>query len=234
MDDATRESRPHKSSYKAQIPNIFEIIKECGTIQYSQLYAKMKEKTGLKMSKHTLNKGLDYLLFSGRIIRETRSGKKNKEVYFSINESVYNNFEKLINNQCQTLSEMKITGDVKYDRFQKTYIDMSLGDLTRSLIHAIARHSQNPKIVNADDELEKYLLTCFVPGILHVAKLASGQLEMSQETASDLLNMYDFGNHTVWMRGEAYKPGLHHDLWSKEEKDAYYNSILKKMGLEEL
>ena len=73
-----------KISFIDRIPDVLKIIEESDTpIRYTEIHEKLKNKTCVKISKHTLNKCLNHLIFSSHIDKKVVKARGHP-VYYSI------------------------------------------------------------------------------------------------------------------------------------------------------
>lgn len=207
---------------------MLEIIANNEPINYTDLHSKLIEETKIKISKHTLNKCINYLLFMQQIIKEHGKGQGNP-VYFKMNEYPYK-FVIDLKLRRKSLLDKFNRGDKKsFEHAQFVGLDIFIGQLNQSLIKAMAKYSKSNKINAANDKYKEYLETQFFPSLIKILELVKPPLEMSEETFIKLINVFDPANHALWIEGHSHRPGIPFNFLSEEESEAKIQKLNKWM-----
>lgn len=175
-----------KLPFEERIPIVLKIINEAKEpIGYTELHEKVKAATGIKISKHTLNKCLDYLLFNRQIEKNEIKGRGNP-VKYSINhdsfvskpneriEAYAHVFERLLDDNSPFGTEAN----------QYRIIADEISLLTTRLIMRLFIYSIRTDRRHAFDDYKSAIKTELVPYMLQISKLVKPPLTMSSETFS--------------------------------------------------
>jgi hypothetical protein len=212
-----------KISFIDRIPDVLKIIEESDTpIRYTEIHEKLKNKTCVKISKHTLNKCLNHLIFSSHIDKKVVKARGHP-VYYSINPSAYNFDFDVSSRRDHLLELLQNESLVEYDKHQCTAIDMHLSLLIMNLINQLSTYSKNNKRNEALEDYKLYLDSHLLPSLLKMTELVKPPLVITDDTHSKLHNMYNSVNHCLWINGISHNPDMSYPHLSEEEKRIVIN-----------
>jgi len=196
--------------------NILEILDEKNQMKHTDLLNMCRNRMGKKISKHTFNKSITYLLFMGHIKKESPGGRGDPKVY-SIDGGQYINDKYLIANR-ERLVKLIESDQEQYAAIHFQYLDIALCILNRSLIHALMSYSQARTKPEAKEIFELYIEAKMIPFAREILNLVKSPLPIEDSTYIKLLNVFDPLNHSLWLQGFKHDPGRPPELWTEEER----------------
>ncbi|WP_292390447.1 hypothetical protein [Methanosarcina sp. UBA5] len=161
-----------KISYKSRIPTVLKIIKEAKQpIGYTELHKRLIKETGIKLSKHTLNKCLKQLCIENKINRTDEEGVGNPTKYS-------------MNIESNSIPHEHITEDNHW---------RILGDEISGIIcqliwmlYEYAQRNDGKELQDFKDRIEIAL----VPRLLETHKLVKDPVIMSEKTTETLDELF--------------------------------------------
>lgn len=182
----------NKIPFEKRITTVLNIIRENKEpIGYTELYGKVKAETKVKISKHTLNKCLDHLLFTRQIEKIKNRGKGNP-VKFSINQESFATkpFERI--KGFAYILEHLLENDSPFgtEAIHYRIIASEISLLVTRMIFHLSEASKQNDCDKAFDSYKLALDTELYPYMLEIGKLAQSPIKMSPLTVSLLEKIF--------------------------------------------
>lgn len=215
-------------SFYDRIPKVLSIIEEHEPINYTDLHNKLIKETGKKISKHTLNKCIKFLLFTSHIKKEERIGQ-GKPVYFKISEFPLKLDIDVDLRRKDLLVKLESGDTESFEYGQFADLNMHIGLLNISLIKELYIYSQNSNTHRAFVDYSEFLHNQFLPSLENIVKLVKPPLGISKEVLVKLLNTVDPVNHIIWIEGVPHKPTFSFDIMTEEEKEEKMLEVTKML-----
>lgn len=184
-----------KLSFEERVPIVLKIIKEAKEpIGYTELHEKIKSETGVKISKHTLNKCLDFLLFNRQIEKIETKGRGNP-IKYSVNHDVFvSKPHERIEAYAYILEHLidKVDNDSPFgaEAIHYRIIANEMSLLTARLTVRLYQYSKRKDRSQAVEEYKSAIETELVPYMLKMRDLVRPPLTMSTETVALLLTIF--------------------------------------------
>lgn len=179
-------------AFERRAPDVLKIIREAdGPINYTDLYLRLIEKTGIKISKTTFNKCLKYLVSTLQISRIEEKGPGNP-IKYSVADNYYIH---------------KVTDRIAVDsyalkHFAEDYspygteanlwfvLSMEISQISTSLIGALMSYSQRSDKYQASIDYQDTIKTFLVPHMMELRKLVDTPVRMETTTAYLLFKLF--------------------------------------------
>lgn len=213
-----------KIPFEERVPVVLKLIREAKEpISRKELYNKLKEETGVKISKTTFEKCLNYLLSTCDITKTEEKGP-GSPVKFSINYDyfIYKTKERIAVSSylLNYFSEDSSPYGTEANLWSKLSDEIS--DIVMSLVLALSNYSQRNDRKKAINEYYNTIETELVPHILELHKLVRPPVRMTSFTSYILFKLFyeDIVN-------EAKKP-LHPLMSLTPEEKEKVNHLVKE------
>lgn len=213
-----------KMAFEIRVPTVLKLIRAAEKpIGYTELYNKLKEETGIKISKSTFSKCLDYLLSTCDIIKTEEKGPGNP-VKYSVNNDyfIYKTMERIA--VSSYLLNYFSDDSSPYGTEANLWSNLSdeISDIVISLVSALCYYSQRDDRHDALDDYRNTIETELVPHILELHKLVRPPVRMTGSTAYILFKL--FHENIV----DSAKKPLHPFMALTPEEDEKINSLVKE------
>lgn len=181
-----------KLPFIERVPEVLKIIKEAKEpIERKEIYNKLKEKTGIKISKTTFEKCLSYLVSTCEITKTKERAPGNPVKYSANNDDFI----------CKTKERIEVSSYLlKY--FSKDsspygteanlwiYLADEISDIVMSLISALFYYSQIEKPNEAFESYRHTIEAELVPHMLELHELVRSPIKMTRSTAYILFKLF--------------------------------------------
>ncbi len=184
-----------KIPFEERVPHVLKIISEAEKpIMHGEIHAKLIAETKIKVSKHTLNKCLNYLEFTGQIKKTEIKGRGNPCIYSANDVPFSRKFSDGIEYHNWFFRQCIQAGNT--DRFEKMHyfeISEKIQFLLDALIEELYIYSTAEKRKDASSRYKLFLESQFLPALLKLKELVRPPLTMSEETRGLLSEIFRSG-----------------------------------------
>jgi hypothetical protein len=189
-----------KIPFEERVPLVLKIINEAKKpIMYGEIHAKLITETGVKISKHTLNKCLSYMEFDNQITKTKVKGKAGNPVLYSIPELLHpcDTFSGDIAAFSQLYEQSKTENDT--DFMESTHhidITQKIQYLLRKLIEELHLYSTTKQRHEAGNRYDMFLRAQILPSLRVLKNLVKSPI-MSDYTYKMLLKAFNNGPRDI-------------------------------------
>jgi hypothetical protein len=181
-----------KMAFEKRAPDVLKIIRETnGPINYTELYLRLVEETGVKISKTTFNKCLKFLLSSLQINRIKEKGPGNP-VKYSVADDYYEH--KVMDRIAVNSYLLKYFAEdySPYGTEANLWFVLSkeISQISASLIGALMYYSQRSDGNEAYIDYRDTIQTVLVPHMMEIRKLVKSPIRMNTSTTYLLYKLF--------------------------------------------
>jgi hypothetical protein len=180
-------------TFEKRVPAVLKIIREAEKpMGNTELYNRLKEETGVKISKTTFNKCLKYLLSTSEIVRTEEKGQGNPVTYsLNINYYIYKTEERvgfyarLLEHFADNYSPYGTEANLW------SVLAREISGISVSLISALMYYSRRSDRYTAYEDYRKTIETEILPHMLAIHKLVKPPIQMHRPTVDILFTLFN-------------------------------------------
>lgn len=220
-----------RATFEERVPIVLNLIREAEKpIGFTELYNKLREKTGEKISKTTFNKCLDYLLSTCDINKTYEKGRGGP-VKYSVNHDyfIYKTAERIEVSSYLLKYFSEDSSPYGTEANLWSVLSEEISDIVMSLVLALSHYSQGKNKLKAINDYHNTIEAEIVPHLLELPKLVNTPIKMTSFTVYILFKL--FHENIVDSAKKPPHPFMSLTPEEKEKIDYLVNEKIVKSGI---
>jgi len=220
-----------RATFEERVPVVLNLIREAEKpIGFTELYNRLREKTGEKISKTTFNKCLDYLSSTCDINKTYEKGRGGP-VKYSVNQDyfIYKTAERIDVSSYLLKYFSENSSPYGTEANLWSVLSEEISDIVISLVLALSHYSQGKNKLKAINDYNNTIEAEIVPHLLKLPQLVNSPIKMTSFTVYILFKL--FHENIVDSAKKPHHPFMSLTPEEKEKIDYLVNEKIVKSGI---